>query len=208
VNISTRLAGLTGAALLTVLLAACGTDRGAEPAGPAGSAGSASGTPTTSGPARSESGSAAPATVPQLGQAEPRAEPKPARTSADHSLSDGTHEVRIVAVDAAAGRISVDVVDLLTGTEAARAAAAAGAEVPPPNDYYIRNVNTRLRTLPVPAGTPITVNLHGAAETGSSTEDLNTTLPRLAAMPHLHQGLFRLTVGDGQLTRIAEIYLP
>jgi hypothetical protein len=203
VNIATRLAGLTGAVLLTVLLAACGSDRGAEPAVPAGST-PTSGAPTAPGPARSDSGSAEPATVPQPG----KAAPKPARATADHSLSDGTHEARIVDVDAAGGRVTVDVVDLLTGAEAARAAAAAGAEVPPPNDYYIRNVSTRLRTLPVVAGTPITLNVHGAVETGSSTDDVSTTLRRLAAVPHLDQGLFQLTVDDGQLTRIAEVYLP
>jgi hypothetical protein len=203
VNIPTRLAGLTGAALLTVLLAACGADRGAEPAAPAGST-AASGAPTAAGPARSDSGPAAPATVPRPGTAAPT----PTRASAGHGLDDGTHEARIVDVHAAGGRVTVDVVDLLTGAEAERAAAAAGAETPPPNDYYIRNVSTRLRTLPVAAGTPITVNVHGAAQTGSSTEDLSTTLPQLAAMPYLDQGLFRLTVHDGQLTRIAEIYLP
>ncbi|HEY6746490.1 MAG TPA: hypothetical protein VI357_12340 [Mycobacteriales bacterium] len=205
-KISTRLAGLTGAALLTVLLAACGSDRGAEPASPTGAAGSAavSGAPGAPGPTRSDSGAATRATVPQPS----KAEPKPARASAGHSLGDGSHEARIVDVDAAGGRVTVDVVDLLTGAEAARAAAAAGAEVPPPNDYYISNISTRLRTLPVAAGAPITVNVHAAAQTGSSTENVGTTLPRLAAMPDLEQGLFRLTVLDGQLTRIAEIYLP
>jgi hypothetical protein len=198
-SIPTRLAGLTGAALLTVLLAACGSDRGAEPAAPTGAAGSAAVSGAAAAP-----GPAAQATVPQPS----KAEPKPARASAGHSLGDGTHEARILDVDATGGRVTVDVVDLLTGAEAARAAAAAGAEVPPPNDYYIRNVSTRLRTLPVAAGAPITVNVHAAAETGSSTEDVGTTLPRLAAMLDLDQGLFQLTVRDGQLTRIAEIYLP
>lgn len=51
------------------------------------------------------------------------------------------------------------------------------------------------------------MNVHGGAETGSSTEDVSTTLPRLAAESHLDRGLFRLTVDDGQLTRIAEVYL-
>jgi len=82
-----------------------------------------------------------------------------------------------VDVDAAGGRVTFDVVDLLTGAEAARAAAAAGAEVPPLNDYYICNVSTRLRTLPVAASAPITVNVHAVAETGSSTENVGTTLP-------------------------------
>ena len=144
-----------------------------------------------------------------------RAAPKPTRAPAQPGLHDGTHEARILTLEAAAGQVTVDVVDLLTGPEAARAAAAAGAEVPPPNDYYIRNVSSyirnvssRLRTLPVATGAPITVNAHGAAESGSSTENIYLTLPRLAALPHPEKGLFRLTVDYGQLTRIAEIYLP
>jgi hypothetical protein len=192
VNIPTRLAGLAGAALLTVLLAACDSDRGAEPVPPAGSA------------AASSAEAPGPVTVPEPGNAER----KPAQPSTDHSLGDGTHEARIVDVDAAGGRVTVDVVDLLTGDEAVRAATAAGAEVPPPNDYYVRNVSSRLRTLPVAPAAPITVNVHGATETGSSTRDVSITLARLAALPDLNQGLFRLTVHDGQLTRIAEVYLP
>jgi len=135
-------------------------------------------------------------------------ERKPGRTPDDRSLRDGTHEAHIVNVDAGDGRITVDVVQLLTGAEAARAAAQAGAEeVPPMNDYYVGNTSSRLRTLPVAPDAPITVNVHGA-ESGSSIEDVNTTLPRLAATPHIDQGLFRLTVDDGRLTRIAEICLP
>ena len=196
-NSPTRLAGLAGVALLTALLAACGSDGGSPPASPA----AASGVPAASAPVTVESASAAPE------RALP--ERKPGRTPDDRSLRDGTHEAHIVDVDAVGGRITVDVVQLLTGAEAARAAAEVGAEeVPPMNDYFVSNTSSRLRTLRLAPGAPITVNVHGAAESGSSVEDVSTTLPRLTATPHLEQGLFRLTVDDGRLTRIAEIYLP
>jgi len=81
-------------------------------------------------------------------------------------------------------------------------------EVPPPNDYWIRNANPRLRTLSVVAGARITVNVHGAAESGSATKDIPKTLAQLAALDHLDNGVFWLTITDGQVSRIAEQYLP
>jgi hypothetical protein len=68
----------------------------------------------------------------------------------------------LVRVDPAARAVTVDVIQFLTGDAAARAAAEDGAEVPPPNDYYIRDASSRLRTLPTAPGAPITVNVHGA----------------------------------------------
>lgn len=194
-----RLAGLVGAALLTALLAACGSDGEAPPAPPA----AASVEATDAGSASAQPGAAV-ATPRPTDQAVSQPTPRPTQVS----LSDGGYEARIVDVDAARGRVTVDVVEFLTGREAARAAAEAGAEVPPPNDYYIRNSNPRLRILRVAPGAPITVNTLGSAETGSTSVDVSTTLPRLAATPHVDRALFRLTVDDGGLTRIAEIYLP
>ena len=64
-------------------------------------------------------------------------------------------------VDPAVGAVTVDVIQFLTdGDAAARAAGEDGAEVPPPNDYYIRNTSSRLRILRVASGAPITVNVH------------------------------------------------
>lgn len=147
-NTPTRLAGLAGVAFLTMLSAAC---TGGET------------TPATTGGAAA---TPPPAAV--------QTQPAPAAPA----LRDGTHEARITGVDAAAGRVTLDVVELLTGAEAARAAAQAGAaEVPPMNDYYIRNVNPLLRTLLVTPGAPITVNVHGRAESGSTSTDISKTLP-------------------------------
>jgi hypothetical protein len=77
----------------------------------------------------------------------------------------------------AAGSATVDVVQFLTGAAAARAAGEDNAEVPPPNDYYIRNTNPQLRTLPVASDAPITINVHAAQESGSSTKDIPKTSP-------------------------------
>jgi hypothetical protein len=58
-----------------------------------------------------------------------------------------------------------------------QAAAEDGEESPPPNDYYIHNVNPRLRTLPVRSDAPITVNVLAAQSTGSATKDVAVTWP-------------------------------
>jgi hypothetical protein len=54
----------------------------------------------------------------------------------------------------------------------------------------------------------ITVNVHGAAESGSATRNIAKTLGQLADIDGLEDGIFWLTVADGEVTRIAEQYLP
>ena len=124
-------------------------------------------------------------------------------------LADGRYAVRITGVDPAARRITVDVIQIFFGADAARAAREDGAaEVPPPNDVWIRNTNPQLRTLPVAKGAPITVNVHGAVESGSATRDIPWTLAQLDAASHPAYGVFWVTVRNGQVVRIAEQYLP
>lgn len=64
---------------------------------------------------------------------------------------DGRHFTYINDVSTVDGAtvLVVDYAQMLTGAEAAAAATAAGAESPPPNDYFIVNENTLLRTFPV-----------------------------------------------------------
>ena len=80
--------------------------------------------------------------------------------------------------------------------------------MPSPNDYYIRDASSRLRTLPIASGAPITVNVHGAQESGSATKNIPKTLAQLAGLHGLEDGTFRLTLEYGQVIRIAEMYLP
>jgi hypothetical protein len=135
----------------------------------------------------------------------------PDRTTAGTSsdLVNGRHAARITRVDAAGGRLTVDVVQFFLGEDATRAAREDGAEeVPPPNDVWIRNTSRALRTLPVARGAPITVNALGAPESGSATKNIAKTLAQLAEIDGIEDGIFWLTVADGQVTRIAEQYLP
>jgi hypothetical protein len=124
-------------------------------------------------------------------------------------LADGRHPVYLKTVDSNGRTVTFDLIQFFTGDAATRAAAEDGEESPPPNDYYIRNVNSRLRTLPVQDGAPITVNVLAAQETGSSTKDVPVTLAKLAGyFPNSGTPPFWITVAQGQVTRMAQQYLP
>ncbi len=124
-------------------------------------------------------------------------------------LVDGRHPATIKAVDADRRTITIDVIQLYFGEQAAIEAAKDHQESPPPNDTYIRNVNPRLRTLPVRRDAIITCNTLTAGYTGSATKNIQVPLWRLAiVLPRGGAGPFWITVRHGQVTRIAEQYMP
>ena len=124
-------------------------------------------------------------------------------------LPDGRHPVYLKSVDPDQQTITFDLIQFYSGDAATKAAAEDNKESPPPNDYYIRNVNSRLRTLPVRTGAPITVNVLAAQSTGSSTKDVSVTLDELASyFPNSGTAPFWITVEQGQVTKIAQQFLP
>jgi hypothetical protein len=124
-------------------------------------------------------------------------------------LGDGRHPVYLKTVDPDRRMITFDLIQFFTGEAATKAAAEDNQESPPPNDYYIRNVNPRLRTMPVAADAPITVNVLAAQSTGSSTKDVSVTMAKLASyFPNSGTPPFWITVSQGQVTRMAQQYLP
>ncbi len=124
-------------------------------------------------------------------------------------LADGRHPAYLKEVDLASRTIVIDVVEFFTGAEAAKAASEDGQESPPPNDYYIRNVNKRLRRLPVVPTARITVNVLGSDETGDATKDLPVDLVKLASyFPTQISPLFWVTVRNDQINTLAEQFLP
>jgi hypothetical protein len=132
-----------------------------------------------------------------------------ATTSEPVVLADGRHPVYIKTVDPDQQTITFDLIQFFTGDAATKAAAEDGEESPPPNDYYIRNVNSRLRTLPVRSDAPITVNVLAAGSTGSATKDVSVTLAELATyFPNSGTAPFWLTVDQGQVTKAAQQFLP
>ena len=171
------------AALVLLVTASVGGCGGSEEPGGAG------GTPATT--AASASTAGAPTT------GEPAA------------LADGRHPVYLKTVDPGQQTITFDLIQFFAGEAATKAAAEDGQESPPPNDYYIRNVNPRLRTLPVRSGAPITVNVLAAGSTGNATKDVSVTLDELASyFPNSGTAPFWITVDQGQVTKVAQQFLP
>lgn len=173
--------------LIAVFASACGDDDSPE----SSSASTQSPAPTTS----------STPTAPETSSS-----PEPSTSPA---LEDGRHPAHITAADADASTITIDVVQWFTGDAASEAAEEDGApEVPPPNDYWIRNENPLLRTLAVAADASITTNTLTAEESGSSTENVSIDLEKLASFPDIEHALFWITVDDGVVTKIHEQFLP
>jgi hypothetical protein len=174
---------LAAAVVLAAGLAACGSDD--TPSG-----GTAQPTSSTAAPAQQGTSSGASA-----GQ--------PAETA---QLGNGRHPVLLERVNVAGRTVTVDLVQWFTGDAAAKAAAEDGKESPPPNDYYVRNVNPRLRTLPVAPGARLTLTRQTMGQGGDATGPVQVDLATLAASGRKH--LFWATVQNGRILRLEEQYLP
>ena len=136
---------------------------------------------------------------------------RPAAVTADDAFADGRHPARITAVDPRGEQLTFDVVQFFSGDAATEAARADGSpDLPPPNDHWIRNVNPRLRTLPVAPDAPVTVNTLSSTETGSATSNSTISLSKLASYEDVRvsYSLFWVTTRDGAVTGIAEQFLP
>jgi hypothetical protein len=118
-------------------------------------------------------------------------------------LADGRHPVCLTAVNPARGTITFDLIQWYFGADAAREAAKDHQESPPPNDYYIRNTNPKLRTLPTAADPAITVN-----NLLSSHQSVPVSLAKLATLTQDRSPVFWLTVSHGQVLRISEQWVP
>jgi hypothetical protein len=126
-----------------------------------------------------------------------------APTSPPVVLADGRHPVRLKGIDPAKGSITFDVVQWYFGKDAAREAARDHQESPPPNDYYIRNVNPKLRTLATADDATITVN-----NLLNSNQSVPVSLPKLASLTRERSPMFWITVRHNQVLRISEQWVP
>jgi len=118
-------------------------------------------------------------------------------------LADGRHPVLLKAIDPGRGTITFDLVQDFRDEAATREAANDHQESPPPNDSYMRNVNPRLRTLPVGADAAITAN-----QLAGSNENVPVSLGRLATLTRAGSGVFWITVRSGQIVQIGEQWSP
>ena len=125
-------------------------------------------------------------------------------------LVDGRHPVYLKAVDPSRRTIRFDLIQFYTGDDAIREAAKDGQQEVD-NGYYIRNVNPRLRTLPVRADAPITViPLVWDEVPNASGRNVPVSLAKLATLLRSHpfSPPFWITVRHDQVVKITEQYVP
>jgi hypothetical protein len=131
-------------------------------------------------------------------------------------LVDGRHTVYLKTVDPNRRTIRFDLIQFYGGDEALREAAKDHPEASPdevrqwvPNDFYIRNVNPKLRTLPVPADAAITViTLAWGEGPADSQRIVPVSLAKLAAYMPAGERPFSITVRHGQVVKLAEMFVP
>jgi hypothetical protein len=162
--------------------------------------------------------SASPPSQPPVVTAPPAA-PAPADPTPTRQpvvLVDGRHTVYLKTVDPDRRTIRFDLIQFYGGDEALREAAKDHPEASPeqvrqwvPNDFYIRNVNPRLRTLPVPADAAITViTLAWDEGPADSQRIVPVSLAKLAAYMPAGERPFSITVRHGQVVKLAEVFVP
>jgi hypothetical protein len=126
---------------------------------------------------------------------EPASSPSPAAGSAAPS---GPQYAFLRSSDPAAREVTYDLVEWYEGKAAAKACAADG-EKPAENDwcvgYYIRNNNTKLRTVKLAGDAKIRVVVDGELK----PVELETVGPDM---------LFKFTIKNGQAVEMEHIYLP
>ena len=131
-------------------------------------------------------------------------------------LVDGRHTVYLKTVDPNRRTIRFDLIQFYGGDEALGEAAKDHPEASPdrlrqwvPNDFYIRNVNPKLRTLPVPADAAITViTLAWGEGPADSQRIVPVSLTKLAAYMPAGERPFSITVRHGQVVKLAEVFVP
>ena len=118
-------------------------------------------------------------------------------------LADGRHPVLLKTIDPNQRMITFDLIQWYQGDDAISEAAKDHQESPPPNDYYMRNVSPRLRTLPVRAAATITAN-----QVAGSNQNVPVTLARLATLTRTYSPTFWITVRHDQVVMISEQWVP
>ena len=115
-----------------------------------------------------------------------------------------------IALDHSPPTLTIDFADFLTGPEAEEAALAAGDEV---LDYYVRNVNPKLRTLEISPDVRVTLETwdrHNIPDPKRVDIDL---LARIFERPKPWEGNvvangYWLTIEDGAIATLREQYVP
>ena len=121
-------------------------------------------------------------------------------------LPDGRHFGQLSAAYVAPAELVFDLQELLTGAEAQEAAREDGVPAEDVHDFYIRDVNPRLRSLPVSGDVVVTlVDCGGAGcvEGAPASYDALTRMLEADASTS-----WWLTIEAGEVVRIDQQYLP
>lgn len=112
------------------------------------------------------------------------------------------------------GQVSADYAQFLTGAAAIQASKKDGNETPPPNDYYIVNVNPRVRLLPVHPNASVKLTTkpgEGAVAEGYAS-DVKMLANYFSADVDEWAGFradgYWLTIENGLVVAIEEQYTP
>jgi hypothetical protein len=204
-------------ALALMVLAGCSTAVSGTAAGPTAAPSAADSTGPTAAPSAADStgpgnSSAAPsdsATSTGSAAAVTSTEPRPRTTTTmtygtfpPTDLSGADYGI-VTAVDLPNSQLTLDRVSWFTGADAQQACADDGVTATDNNwctGYYYRNNNPALRVVAVSPEARIST-LVGSRSTPS---DLATVATRIAIVP----SVYRLTVVDGQITELEELYQP
>ena len=140
------------------------------------------------------------------------------QASASGDLTDGRYPVHVKAADATSGSesITVDVIQFYTGDAANQASKEDGGEAPVPNDIYIRNESTKLRTIPVASGTTATVPYWQGQTMVNPPDGTKVSFSQFASAMNGNKSwqqsdqnaIYWITIGSGEVTKIAYQYTP
>lgn len=168
-------------------------------------------TPSTSAPSTSAPGPPDSATAPDTSAPDISAPVEPGGTG--DPLPDGSNFGYVTAVSSGDRTITIDVAELLTGDAAVIAAIEDGVLEPGAigvdNDYYVRNRNPKLRTVPVaPDAVVVVLVTPGSPDIVAgdlgAIEDQLPTYRQVggAGVP------VRVTASGGVVTRIDQVFFP
>jgi hypothetical protein len=182
-----RFAAVAVAAATAVVLAGCGPSSSTAAPG----SGHLGNVPTSAG--ANPGGPSAPATV-------------GATAAPDDStpvLPDGRSPVIIKSIDVAKGTVTFDLIEFYAGLQAEvewKKDHPGQTDVPPLDGHYIRNNNTKLRTLPVSANAVVKV----LDDSGDPTDFSGIAFDDLPGYRNTYQTVFWITVKGGAITLFEE----
>jgi hypothetical protein len=150
-------------------------------------------------------GATDPAAAPvQSQQRQPAPDPTSPRQRQNAVLANGSYDAYVRTVNVRGGTIVVDLIQVFTGESAVRAAIEDGKPSAEAKDlqYWVRNQNRRLRTLPVARNVQMVAP--GACEGDQPLTGRNTVLAKVARDPNRtnRNWYYAFTLKDGAVQRI------